>query len=292
MSIRPDPDRVERARNLIVPQNGEEHLHVLSTWFDRFVATVLIHRAQERVSDAAASSLPACSLEVLGEACSHAAERFLDLSVRMELIRLLRKGAEHEGAQGPTWYLVGGLCIKDFHADVASFMDAISAVVIQATGGIAEKDLKRPPGWAAISGKRASGAYRRRLPRPIRDLIDATETRWWTDIRDIRDATMHRQHYKVAFGDPKEGLLFQIYDGTGARIVDEVFLAPDGTNIVDFGKYSAFVTAEVLLLLDDLGQPLAEGQGWRLEELTQSYSLGDFSGLIAELGRLHAAASA
>jgi hypothetical protein len=183
------------------------------------------------------------------------------------------------------WTVFAALAIKDFHIDISSVMDSIAPVVIQAKGSIKKKDTKKLPGFPDIqSGTRRS--YREKIPEDILTAIDSS-VRWWPTVKRIRDILTHRDHNKIVFGTPADGVLFQIYeDMHEPKIIEPNFLWPGGKNVVDFELYAAFVIGEVLVLLDKLGKQIAFHLGFEEEGLTKSIRTGNFRGLVRSLDRL------
>ena len=166
--------------------------------------------------------------------------------------------AQASDLKAASWRMFLGLAIKDFHLDVSSLMDSLAPVIIQVNGQLKSADKVRLPGWEAItSGSRTRRNYRKQLSTDIANIVDKTES-WWSGIKEVRDLVAHRKHDRIVFGDPEDGLLFQIYDQvTGPKIFIPQVLFQTGLHVVDFDLYFAFVITEVITLLDDLGVAIA-----------------------------------
>lgn len=178
------------------------------------------------------------------------------------------------------------LAIKDFHIDVASLMDSLAPVIIQIEGHLKTRDKEHPPGWATLS-QGAKADYRKN----IRDselllIVDSTE-RWWPIVKQVRNLLVHREHIKIIFGKPSDGILFQIYEATlTPKIIDADLLYQRGKNVVDFTLYSATVLAEILCLLDDIGRHLALQMKIASDGIAPSMRLGYFKNIVGALEHL------
>lgn len=161
-----------------------------------------------------------------------------------------------------------GLSIKDFHVDIISFMDSLAPVIIQAEANLKSKDKKNIPGWPDIQ-KNSNRSYRANISDDLCSAIDNCE-RWLPLLKKTRDLLTHRNHEKIVFGNPKDGLLFQIYDQEmQAGIVLPEVLYTSGNNVVDFELYSAFILSELFVLIDDLGVLIAQKIGFSNENYSK-----------------------
>ncbi|MFC1921224.1 hypothetical protein ACFLYQ_05820 [Chloroflexota bacterium] len=204
----------------------------------------------------------------LVEAITYASDRLTDILVRHQQIIWMRQALDYKAesdiiaqvsdSKAASWRMFLGLAIKDFHQDVSSLMDSLAPVIIQANGQLKSVDKVRLPGWEAITSRSRNGRnYRKQLSTNIAKIVDKAES-WWAGIREVRHLVTHRKHDMIVFGNPEDGLLFQIYDqARSPKILLPQVLYHKGYNVVDFDLYSAFVIAEVVMLLDDLGVAIA-----------------------------------
>ena len=204
--------------------------------------------------------------KALSGSISYVSRRFSDLLMRLQKIGWMKGALAYDPAQDafdpvedPTaqhWRMFMALAIKDFHIDIGSFMDALAPVVIQGAGDLKAKDRTSLPGWADIqSGTKRS--YRAALPPELLSVVDDAAD-WWPAVKKVRDLLTHRDHEKIIFGHPADGLLFQVYDrNMSARISPPAIITYRSRGrVVDFGLYSALVLSELVTLLDDLGRVL------------------------------------
>jgi len=270
----PQRDRIERALGLF----GEGAIgqpHSLSTRFECLGAEMSVRHL----------ALSQAELGQLNRLFSYASRRLSDIFTRRNLIDFLRSRFDDlSGEDLAAWHSFGALCIKDFHADLGSFMDAVAPVVLQACGAYNTEGEVKLPGFPDIQHPRGSPkakAFRAGLPDEVVAAIDTTNS-WWPDVKVIRNILMHREHDKMVFGGP--GVVFQIYTpGLSPQVVHPVFLWPHGHNVADFRLYSAYVIAEVLVFLEELGTALASHLKLSIDGLTGSFRVGDLSYLIDPL---------
>lgn len=196
-------------------------------------------------------------LNLLANSLKYLSLRFMDLTLRLQLMDWFWHKASEEKTQDEFFfYVYSPLFIKDFHIDVIGVMDAIAPIVILATQDLKEEDKIKLPGFPDVLPE-SRRSYREHLPVDLRAIVDET-LRWWPQVKKIRDIVTHRDHLKLVFGPPTEGKLFQVYDPENRpQILDEVLLYKPGSNVVNFEKYASFLWAELLVLLDRLGQSVA-----------------------------------
>ena len=224
--------------------------------------------------------------QVLSRFFKHSFTRFGDLFIRLELLDwLCKQFSTRTGKAAVFWFPFGSLTIKDFHADLSSLMDSLAPIVIQATVGLKPEDIKKPPGFADIQ-KNSKRGYRASIPRSICKVLDASD-RWWVDLKKIRDILSHREHEKLVYGSPSQGVFFQIYGPDfKPKVVDHALLSKKGNKVVDFDLYSAFVMAELLLFLEELGQALIKQLKFSKGLGGSFYMTGNFDRLLGNLGKL------
>lgn len=208
--------------------------------------------------------------QALSDSFNYTSKRLTDILIRLDEIDWKRTSLTYDLEPktfthpiDPIVFNYGnflGLSIKDFHVDIISFMDSLAPVIIQAESSLKSEDRKKIPGWPDIQ-KESKRSYRANISDELCSAIDNCE-RWLPLIKKTRHLLTHRDHEQIVFGNPKEGLLFQIYDHEmRAGIVLPEILYTSGNNVVDFELYSAFILSELFVLIDDLGFLVAEKIG-------------------------------
>jgi hypothetical protein len=282
-----NPSRVEKAIALFgsgdVGPGGYPHSVTISfeaVWADMHMRALVLQQ----------SGLKSTRLREsvdLARLFQYASFRFQELLSRLWYLDSLRRQCEAMGKESP-WFSFAGLAIKDFHVDLGSLMDAVAPGVIRASGAVDLSSQKKLPGFADVNGdSQRSATFRLGIGEKLLGLIDSTAA-WWRPIKGIRDILAHREHTKVVFGGPTDGVLFQLYDRglMEPRVVDKRLLWEHGENVADFGLYSAAVMSELLCFLDDLGVALADCLGVKLGVGPRSFHVGDFTYLLGSMRRL------
>jgi hypothetical protein len=187
------------------------------------------------------------------------------------------------------WHVFAGLGIKDFHVDMASLMDSIAPVVTQVKGDVAKKAWSSGFSTVQTKGQYRNGKHKDDIPSDICKTIDQTD-RWWPVVKEVRDILVHREHQSGVFERPSDGILFQVYEGLhDPQILDQRLMYAGGHNVIDFSLYSAFVLAEVLTFLDELGTQIAAHLN--IGSMVGSLRIGDFKSLVSSLERLASSTS-
>ena len=205
--------------------------------------------------------------------------KLLDLLARFEMIDWMNHELSKlpdEGTHQSRIYL--GLAVKDFHADVFTLLDPLASALALVSGGLDTEKSRRLPGWTAIQLRKsgAAGAHRQNLADDFCKLVDSTD-RWLPTVTQIRDILTHRDRLKLIAGKPSDGIFFQLPGWTRTTpILESVLLDPEQPDVVDFELYSAFVIAEILALLDELGQRMSRHLGVKLNKQSLSMRYGDY----------------
>ncbi len=275
--------RLQRARSLFILSPSEGH-DVLIETFSSLSAELATRASIISPFDAKGSALQ--HIKALAGATRYVDLRLMELFARLQQIEWLERNLSNladDQRYRRRMYLA--LAIKDFHVDVASLMDSLAPVVIQVQGSLKPEDVKRLPGWADIQ-KSTKRSYRDTIPPDLLDTVDSTE-RWWPSIKEVRDLLTHRDHLQIVFGEPTDGMLFQVYAGTlTPTILEPRLLYQPGKNVVDFRLYSAFILGELLTLLDDLGRQIAAHANIGLQGMATTMLMGDFKAITQAMKRL------
>ena len=205
-------------------------------------------------------------IKSLSQAINYMSKRFTDLLLRQQEINWMKLELAYEtspniftqasDSKAALWRSFMALTIKDFHIDMSSLMDSLAPVIIQAEGKLKSKDQSSLPGWSDIQ-KNSKSSYRTYLSDELQAVIDTADT-WWVSIKKVRNLLTHRDHDKIIFGNSNDGLLFQVYDPKRLpQILLPMVMYKKSKNVVVFDLYSAFLFAQVILLLDDIGKIIA-----------------------------------
>jgi len=273
-----DPSQIQRAKKLIISTDSG---YVLRTSFEGLGAEISNRcRALKLMNKNSLNQnwKNSTRFQTLSDSFGYASKRLTDILIRLQEIIWKRASLTYDVQPNtftppidPIVFKYSnflGLSIKDFHVDIISFMDSLAPVIIQAESSLKSKDRQNTPGWPDIQ-KNSKRGYRTQMSGDFCAIIDKCE-RWLPLVKKIRHLLTHRNHEKIVFGTPKEGLLFQVYNQEmQAGIVWPEVLYDSGNNVVDFELYSAFILSELFVLIDDLGNLIAQKVGIANDNLAQ-----------------------
>jgi hypothetical protein len=158
------------------------------------------------------------------------------------------------------WRFVVELVIKDFHNSLNSLLDSIAPLAISAESAVKSKDDARLPGFADIQ-QGTKRTYRDDMSIELLDIIDSSEV-WWPAIKLVRNTLLHREHTILVFGTPAEDVRFNLMVTPPHVYLDLPDLASrEHPELVHFRKYAAWALAEVLVLIDKLGEHIIRTLG-------------------------------
>lgn len=141
------------------------------------------------------------------------------------------------------------LDIELFYVQIRSILD-YAAVCI---GEAPDRPKNVPRGMHDLTQFIRQPGNRARLGTDLVDVIEALA--YLPDIRDARDAAAHRGALTLVYGEPADGLWFQV----NARNFFPIVKPPDEAsrgNLVNFRLYGSFLMADTLVFLDRVAATL------------------------------------
>lgn len=276
----PEP-RIKRSRLEAVRGLFEEPPHGGSPFPTLYLASVQVRLALAE----SLNNLPPEQKQwatALWKACGYTLSRLREVVVRRRYLDWLRQTfANLPCDERYYWTHFAGLAIKDFHADVASLLDAVAPMIILIDGQIKKCDRKRLPYFSWLEKKEGqnAGSYRKNLELDLKEAVDAT-VEWLPHVREIRHILIHRKHSRLIFSGPQDGFLFQLSNDGEAPdvpiVTHPVLLKTEYTNVADFELYSSWVLAEVIYFLDKIGRLIAERERFKIfEDRLKKIGYGD-----------------
>jgi hypothetical protein len=125
--------------------------------------------------------------------------RMSDLFSRLDQIEWTRI-ALNDSPEDEQWRIFAGLMIKDWHIDLSGVMDSVAPVVIHVENRI---EGHRIPGFADIQDPRA----KYKIPLDIQSTIQ--QAHWWETVKEVRNLVTHREHNRIIFAHPSDGVFFK-----------------------------------------------------------------------------------
>lgn len=289
-----EPLRIKQAKKLIIPfKTG----YIVQTSFEELGTIITDRAASLKFMRNDVKNQSHAQEQVLSDFFRYTSKRLTDILIRLQEINWKRTTLFYDikpdtykhpiDPQTSTYNNFLSLSIKDFHVDIISFMDSLAPIVILAESNLKSKDRKKPPGWSDIK-KDSNRNFRANLSSEALSIIDRCEE-WLSLVKEIRNLLTHRNHGKIVFGGPKEVLLFQFYDKDmkPAIVLPEV-LHSSGNNVADFELYSAAVLSEIFVLLDVLGNFMAQKMGFNSKRISQIHIREIHKAIVISIERLDA----
>lgn len=226
-------------------------------------------------------------LATLNRMLNNAHSRFTDILTRLRLVEHLKQDLYcDDNTMSGEWFGFGALCVKDFHIDVGSLMDALAAVIVTADVGFSGNKNDWMPSFSSIQNNQKNKANRSKLTERAKEVIDSSEI-WWSLPKTIRDTVVHRAHLRMAFDSHDHGIFIQIYTGPGRTMIQDAFFQKEGNeNVIDFRRYCAYVFTRILCFVDDVGEFVSVTRCSDIEERGNPKLAGDFSYILDEICRL------
>ena len=148
------------------------------------------------------------------------------------------------------WMSFAAADIDHFHVEFRSLFDYLALLlkhladepnqVIQGSFEELRNWLKKSPG------------NRRRFGDDLAKLV--VQCDWFSDLRAVRDTTVHRGGFTIVFPD-QDRILFQVQD-QGRRVVQSPDVVMWTPNVVKFELYAGFYSAKLLDFLEALAKVL------------------------------------
>jgi len=141
------------------------------------------------------------------------------------------------------WCNYASVDIEYFHVEFRSIMD-YSALIIAEFHGLSGK---LPESYRRLAER--INKYERKLPQSMVSLIRSTE--WFWEVRAVRDSLLHWGGRSMVFGEPSEGILFQVHDQKLNNLIHNKILMHN-QNVVYFEKYLPYYFSNLLIYLDKM----------------------------------------
>lgn len=146
-----------------------------------------------------------------------------------------------------TWCIYASLDIEQTLVQARSIMDHV-AKLLQYTS---PKKEQTPESFHKL--RQSIARHSPRLPAGVGELIASAN--WFDSVRAIRDSLVHQGANPLVFGEPNDGVLFQVH-GTGTVRYVDIDQCMYNQNVARFERYVALLFSNTLVFLDQLGMLL------------------------------------
>lgn len=165
-----------------------------------------------------------------------------------------------------TWRKFSSIDVEHMFVQVRSAMDHVAEAL---------KVFLPKGGQLPVSFRKLRDSiekYDQRLPPQVTELIKSSE--WFDELRAVRDALVHQGGESIVFGEPSDGILFQVHINSFYRVVSRRALMLN-EHVVHFDQYAGLMVANLMHFLDRLGVMLhATRPGLASIGSVRSYWLG------------------
>jgi hypothetical protein len=161
----------------------------------------------------------------------------------------MKEQAASDGILRDRWNSYASLDIEEWHTQFRSLLDYVAKVIRE----LAERKRQVSDSFTTLR-ERAAGTtgdpqdFARKLGDDWLGLLKSAT--WYPQIISIRDETVHRGAQTIVFGEPSEGILFQVLGNGGARLAQEEPNLMFNKNVVYFDRYAAYFMARLLTWLE------------------------------------------
>lgn len=178
------------------------------------------------------------------------------------------------------WRVYSSLDVENYFVQLRSLMDHAAHII----NLMAPKPNQLPDSFSTL--RNSFEKYKNKLDQNVLACIISAD--WFDELRDIRDELVHSGGFSLIFGEPSEGILFQVYKKNNSKLISNEHLHYN-ENVVYFERYASLQFANLLIFLEDLGNALHTSLSIHLTEYnTRSYCSGfqDLQQWIFDLQKL------
>ena len=217
----------------------------------------------------------------VSKAMKYAMRRFWSLSERARQVSFLREHAPTD-SRSMTWFSLGPMAVRDFHADAVSAYDALALVIARECGHYCDGR------WFPHFSQYMPSATKKRaaLDQTFLPIMDRRR-RVFEMVNGVRNGLIHRDVQCTIYGGPEMQMYFQVNE----RGSDEALLRYNmlhwQNQVVDFGLYFALVYSELWTLMEDLARWVAARHNFKIpRNLSGTRNIGEYGAIVHELTRL------
>lgn len=167
-----------------------------------------------------------------------------NISVFLERIEWMRQKVVRGELEEQRWLHYAQVDISSFHVELRSLMDYVAesiALVYMLNG-------KLPKSFDRV--RERVDKYKSKLDIRMVELLN--DTKWFSDIRHIRNSLVHHGNDSMVFFGAEVGTLFQVSDGFVEDKINIEWLMYN-ENVAYFEKYAALYFSHLLVFLDEIG---------------------------------------
>lgn len=241
-------EAIKRAKDTDIEDTLKEAINLFhsdengSYWSGQFV-DMHVKLGVARYNDA--------TLESMYRELTHISQDMWTISTLITRLEWLRNILIRDQPTPFLWSQFASVDIEYFHVTLRSILDYVASILVNLA--IEPKQVPSGSFHGLYEWLNKNPRNRVRLGKEVSELVSSAS--WYSEVRVIRDAIVHRGAYTLVFGSPTDGILFQVVSGLQARINIGTLMWND--NIVDFQLYASLYLAKTLVFLERFGKLLA-----------------------------------
>ncbi len=210
----------------------------------------------------------------------HVVQDVWNIGAIVDRLEWMRKKAIEDDELKNKWMYYASLDIEHFHIEMRAIMNYVAEIIYHMAddnkkGQLPKKSFRKLLNW--ILKKTGN----RELLGEELALIVLSAERWFNKLFPVRDAIMHEGGYSLVFGEPEDGILFQVLNKRNINIVNTLsnkLIMHNDTNVIYFDRYAAILFSYLLVFLDQLAgtvQPILKGKTLNsLDQNSENYCFG------------------
>lgn len=169
-----------------------------------------------------------------------------NIATAAERLDWMRQEAETNAHLRSRWSYYAALDIQTIQVELRSILDYAARVVGLLSGkpGQVPDSFRKLLEWVDSQPSR--------MDPDLRGLLLAQRD-WFAEVRLVRDSLIHFGGRMIVFGEPEEGILFQVYGRGFSGMVSGSALMWN-SNVAHFDRYAGLATARILCFLEDLAE--------------------------------------
>lgn len=164
------------------------------------------------------------------------------------------------------WMYYAKVDISHFHTEIRSVLDHTAKTI----DIFSSKPGQIPPSFRKLLEN--LNRYKNKIDPGIYKLLE--EIDWFREIQEVRDSLIHEGAETLVFGEPQEGILFQVYRGSNTKQLIRKQYMHYNQNVIYFERYAAFYFACLLIFIDAIANEYITKFNWQGISQPKVYSPG------------------
>lgn len=173
----------------------------------------------------------------------------LNIEVLINRLEWTRKKASDDEYLKKNWMSFASVDIEHFFIEIRSIMDYVAEIIVctsKKRGQLPKKVSKTTSFEELRNWVLESPSNKVRLGKDISKIVESAN--WFSSIRLIRDALIHKGGFALVFMDPKEGILFQVTKGFKNYVNHDIVMYNE--YVAYFDRFAAIYVSYLFLFLE------------------------------------------